>query len=420
MFRTLRETFQSWVVFNDPPDHTRLRKLMDKAFRKRVIMNLRQRIEAACEDLLSEAISKAERRENNNNNDLATIRLELIKEFANPLPARVIADLLGVPHADMPSLVEWSNGIAGFVLVSRNDKDKYVKALNSLKLLRAYFLEVIEAKKRRNSSVTSEDEGTTPPGDVLDGMIRASEGSDKLTLDELIATSILLIFAGHETTTHLIANGALAFARSPGQIAAMREMIAQSEALAASASRLEKKTTTGGGDEGEEEAAAAAAADPFKNAVEEVLRYDGPSLANVRVARANFQLAPHAPVRAKDRLFLFGCSANRDAEVFGETADEFDVRRPNAKRNLAFGFGKHFCIGAPLARLEGEIAFREIFKRFSKIELDTGSPELIATARGTTTTTTEASPPFVDLIVTRGMKSLPLVLELRRRRVGEV
>jgi len=353
MFRALRETFQSWVVFNDPPDHTRLRKLMDKAFRKRVVEGLRSKIESASETLLEEAIQQG---------NAAGGKMELISGYANKLPARVIADLLGVPHEDMPKLVDWSNGIAAFVLVSRNDKEKYTNAAAALEHLRAYFKQHVEKKKQAlNPNAEVED--------VIDGMIRATEGSDQLTMDELIATAILLIFAGHETTTHLITNGMLILSRNKDQLEALR-----------------KDATL------------------VPNCIEEILRYDGPSLANVRLASKDFEYNGKQ-IKQRDRFFLFSCSANRDDSVF-ENADTFDIKRPNAKRNLTFGFGKHFCIGAPLARLEGEIALRHLIQRLKTWDLDTADDKLVRSI-----VDNSVQPPWVDLIVTRGMKRLPITFQ---------
>lgn len=367
-FQALKRTFASWVVFNDPPDHTRLRRLMDKAFRKRVIEGLRDKIENASRELLDEAVEKSK----------STRKMELIRDYANPLPARVIADLLGIPHADMPKLVEWSNGIAAFVLVSRNDKDKYTNAAEALIKLRKYFIDVIEAKRAEMAQRNNNDE--EQENDVLQGMIKASDAGDKLTVDELIATCILLIFAGHETTTHLIANGTYALSKFP---------------------RQREKLVAGIDDDA-----------LIKNAVDEILRFDGPSLANIRVASKDFTMEGGHQIKKKDRLFLFSCAANRDETQFAEP-DEFDVTRENAKKHLTFGFGKHFCIGAPLAKLEGEIALRHLLEKFKNLELDISAADMVPVPPRVAGSNEQVAPPFVDLIVTRGLKMLPVRYELR-------
>lgn len=339
---------------------------MDKGFRKRVVENLRGKIETASKELLDEAVKEAG----------GTNRMELISAYASRLPARVIADLLGVPHGDMDELVGWSNGIAAFVLVSRNDKEKYVNAASALEHLREYFLKHIEVKKLASAAKLAngeiEDDDDAPAMDVIDAMIKAGEEKDKLSLDELIATSILLIFAGHETTTHLIANGMLALSQNPEQL------------------RLVQKDNS-----------------LIPNCIEEILRFDGPSLANIRLAKTDFEYAGHN-IKRRDRLYLFSCSANRDSAMF-QNPDKFDVTRANAKRNLTFGFGKHFCIGAPLARLEGEIAIRDLISRFETCNVDLKDDGLV---RDVVNGIETLAPPFVDLIVTRGMKRLPLEFSL--------
>ena len=397
VFRELKHTFQSWVVFNDPPDHTRLRKLMDKGFKKRVIQNLRPAIELAAKDLLDEAIKRTV------GPDGKTGKMELMREYANPVPARVIADMLGVPHKDMPRLVELSNDIASFVLVARNTPDKYKNAARSLRELRTYFSGLIDSAKAAMPDTPDPE----VKENVLNTLIRASEDGESLSVDELIATSILLIFAGrfylvlfflsdplppirrvahptvspccntgHETTTHLIASTQYSFIKHPSQREKMK-------------ANLEDNTL-------------------LRNCIDEVLRYDGPSLANVRVARHDFELMGKN-IKKGDRLFLFSCSANHDPSMF-DGPDDFDIERKKARRHLTFGYGKHFCIGGPLAKLEGEIVTAELLRRFKSIKLDESAPGLAKYVHEDGRE--QPQPPFIDLIITRGMQQLPIVYEL--------
>jgi cytochrome P450 len=194
-------------------------------------------------------------------------------------------------------------------------------------------------------------------GDVTAALLAARERDDRLAHDEIVATALLLLFAGHETTTQLLANGLLALLRAPAQMADLRGNLDDAGCVS--------------------------------GAVEEMLRYEGPSQSMVRVAAVDF--AWHGQRIAKgERVFLFQSAANRDPRVFPEP-DRFDIRRANAAENVAFGYGIHFCTGAPLARLEARIAFPRVLRRFPALAL------------------AEPDPPWSDSILTRGL------LELRVR-----
>lgn len=329
----LGENLALWAVFNDPPQHTRLRALMGKAFTSRAVESLRPRIAGIVDELLDAIAAKGG-------------EIDYHRDFAYPLPATVIADMLGVPRADVDKLKKWSDDLAQFVLTSRANPEKYRRAAAGMAEMTDYFDHFI----RRRA-----DEGGG--SDVTTALLAARERDDRLSHEEIVATALLLLFAGHETTTQLLANGLYWLLRNPDALAEMRANLDDARHV--------------------------------ENAVEEMLRFDGPSLSMVRVAAENFEW--HGARIAKgDRFFLFQSAANRDPRVFAEP-DRLELGRANAGEHLTFGYGIHFCIGAPLARLEAQVAFPRVLRRFPKLAL------------------ADANPPWSDSILTRGM------LELRVR-----
>ncbi len=321
-----------WAVFTDPPVHTRLRGLMNKAFTSRAIGSLRPNIEEIVNGLLDDVGRKG--------------GMDVIRDFAYPLPATVIADMLGVPRANVDLLKKWSDDLAAFVLTSRVNPERYEIAAAGIAEMTEYF-ESLLAERRRS-----------PGGDLASGLIAAAEKGDVLSPEELVAACVFLLFAGHETTTQLIGNGLLALLRHPEQLAYLRAHADDRESV--------------------------------RNAVEEMLRWDGPILSSVRVARQDLELRGRA-IRQGQRLILFNAAANRDPRVFSDP-DRFDIRRDDAGRHVSFGYGIHFCLGAPLARLEGEIAFTALMRRFPRLEL------------------LEPEPKWSDSLLVRGLLGLPVGL----------
>ena len=302
-----------WAVFVDPPRHTRLRALMTHAFTSRAVERLRGSVVARIEELLAPLEGREE--------------FDLIGDFAWPLPAGVIADLLGVPREDVPRLKAWSDELSGFVFSGRKLDAKYERAARGVAGMAEYFARTIEAKRSR------------PDDKLVSALVAATDGAERLTAEELEAMCVLLLFAGHETTTHLIGNGMLALLAQPAALAELR-------------ARRSDAAFVG-------------------QAVEELLRFDGPSIAQGRVAAADFELGGRR-IRRDDRVFLMQGAANRDPTQF-ESPDALRLERePNA--HLAFGFGIHFCVGAPLARLEGNLALPRLLERFPRLEL-AASPE---------------------------------------------
>src|SRR5215813_11014648 len=321
-----------WMVFRDPPDHTRLRRLFNKAFTPTAVANLRPNIEDIVAHLIDGMLTKARRGES----------VDFIADFAYPLPASVIMDLLGVPRADLERVKVWSDDIALFIGTAQVAGNKYLRAESGAKAMSGYFRTLVEQRT------------ALPTTDMISQLVLARDESDALTTDEIIRTAILLLFAGHETTTNVIGNGFLYSMRH----------------------RHEWERLVG---------------DPSmaNGAVEEYLRYDGPSGALARVAAADVELGGR-DIRAGQRVFAFMNSANRDPEAFDDP-ERFDIGRLH-NPHMTFGHGIHFCLGAPLARLEAEIAAIRLAERLPRIRLRGDSPE------------------WHDSLILRGVKSLPVAL----------
>ena len=322
-----------WMVFRDPPDHTRLRRLFTKAFTPTAVENLRTNIEGIVAHLIEGMQAKARRGE----------AVDFIADFAYPLPASVIMDLLGVPRADLEQVKVWSDEIALFIGTAQVAGNKYGRAEAGAKAMAGYFRGLVEAR------------AAAPTPDMISQLVLARDDRDALTTDEIIGTCILLLFAGHETTTNLIGNGFLYSMRHRDQ---WERLVAEPELA--------------------------------DTAIEEYLRYDGPSGALARVAAADIEMA-NRTIREGERVFAFMNSANRDPEAFDDP-ERFDITRP-ANPHITFGHGIHFCLGAPLARLESRIAAVRLAERLPDIRLaDHGEPE------------------WHDSLVLRGVKHLPVAL----------
>jgi cytochrome P450 len=302
----------------DPPDHTRLRRLVSKAFVPRVIARLEPRIREVADELLTAAAVTAD----GEVGPAGPRQLEVVSQLAYPLPVRIISELLGVPTGDHARFAGWSASLAHSLQPQFIAADPAPAAAAQQARLEfaEYFRELIAARQAR------------PAEDLLSELIRAEDDGQRLSEPELIATCVLLLVAGHETTVSLISNAILALLRHPDQLAALR-------------------------------------ADPelAAGAVEETLRYDAPVQFTGRVARGGMQVGP---VSAPDGavLLLLLAATGRDPRVF-EDPDTFDIRR-GAANHLAFAAGPHFCLGAPLARLEAAIALQAFATRVTDPELD--------------------------------------------------
>jgi cytochrome P450 PksS len=313
----------------DDPDHARLRALVSKAFTPRLIEQLRGRIETLCEELLDHMQRARGHRDGT----------DLVADYTLPLPATVIAELLGVPAEDQTRFHRWSNR-----LVSVSSGRDMWRAIPAAYSFVRYLRRLVERRR------------ADPEDDLITALIRAEEAGDKLSEDELLAMAFLLLVAGHETTVNLIASGTLALLEHPEQ-----------------ADRLRR--------------------DPLlvKPAVEELLRYTSPvEMATERYAREDAEIGGKTIPRGALVLAVLG-SANHDERHFEEPDSLNLARDPN--RHLAFGRGGvHHCLGAPLARMEGQIAFNALLRRFPGVRL---APETLRWRRG---------------LFLRGLEKLPLVL----------
>jgi cytochrome P450 len=295
------------MLDRDPPDHTRLRKLVSKAFTPRAISELRPRIAALVDDMLDAAEGQR--------------RVDLVEALAFPLPFAVISEMLGTPPADHDRIRELTGTLVRS-LEPVNDPALVSAIIAADAELSAIAADMI-AWKRAN-----------PADDLLTALIHAEDGGDVLSDDELIAQTLLLYIAGHETTVNLIAGGTLALLRHPAQLALLRD----DPSLAATA-------------------------------IEELLRYDSPVQASRRITLE--------PITIRDITIPAGAfvmaslaSANRDERFWGDDASELQITRENARQHVSFGAGPHHCLGASLARLEAAIAIQQLVSRFPGVALD--------------------------------------------------
>jgi pimeloyl-[acyl-carrier protein] synthase len=299
------QSLRSMLVI-DPPDHSRVRKLVNKAFTPRRVAALRERVVAIVDELLAPVRGE----------------MDVIDTLAAPLPAIVIAELLGVPPEDHRQFKAWAAEIVASI---GQPNFAASRGASGFQHLLAYLSEIIAARR------------VEPRDDLISAMVQAQEENDALSDQELLSTSNLLLIAGHETTTNLIGNGLLALLREPDQLARLRADLGL-----------------------------------LPTAIEELLRYDGPVQATLRVAREDVEIGGQA-IEAGSLLLVGIGAANHDPDVF-ENPEQLDVGRdPNP--HLAFGFGAHFCLGAPLARLEGEVAFRALLERFPRLALAVEAPQ---------------------------------------------
>lgn len=313
-----------WMVFKDAPEHTRLRRLTSKVFHNKSMQAMRPQVDTITAWLLDEIGDKSE--------------FDFVADFAGPLPCLVIMAMLGVPKADLARVKRMSDEMALFIGSSRTSSEKYDTAEAATHEMAEYFRHHIAQRRAR------------PGDDLLSELVHHEDNGDRLSEDELIATFILLLFAGHETTTNHLANGLLSLAKFPGEAAKLR-----------------------------------ASPDIAAAAVEELLRFEGPSGAQVRVVSRAHALRGK-DLKEGDRVFVMLNAANRDPQAFPDP-DRLDLGRDGVP-HLAFGFGMHICLGFPLARLEGQVAFPALLGRFRSIE------------------TFGSAPAWINSLVFRGMKAL--------------
>lgn len=293
-------------LFLDPPDHTRLRGLVSKAFTPRTVNSLKDRIVEITRSVLEEAKTSG--------------KLEVIEELAYPMPVTIISEMLGVPSEDFEVFKGWSKELARSLDPDIALPDEVIREREkAATAFRAYFSDLIDQRR------------ADPKEDLLSALIQAEDEGDKLTHEELLTTCVLLLIAGHETTVSLIGNGILALVQHPEQFKKLKS-------------------------------------DPSlaRSAVEEVLRYDPPVQLTGRVTLEDVDVDGSTVPKGAQTLLLLG-AANRDPRVF-EDPDTFDISRGGSS-HLSFGAGIHFCLGAPLARLEARVVFEELAQSFEEVGL---------------------------------------------------
>jgi pimeloyl-[acyl-carrier protein] synthase len=316
---------KNMMLFQNPPNHTRLRSLVNKAFSPSAVESLGPYIEETSNYLLDKVGRTGE--------------MDIISDFAFPLPVIVIARLLGVPVDERDQFREWASILVNTIDLTRTEKMLDDGGEVALKLME-YFRNLI--KQRRQY----------PQEDLISKLVMAEEQQDKISEEELVATCILLLIAGHETTVNLIGNGMLSLLRHPEQLKKLKEMPSL-----------------------------------ISTAVEEFLRYESPTQMTVRFAAEDVEIGKTI-IRKGQQIYILLGAANRDPRKFANP-DRLDITR-NPNHHLAFGAGIHFCLGALLARTEAKIAISTLICRIPNLHLEADRPQ------------------WRDLVGFRGLKTLPV------------
>jgi len=301
------------MLFRDPPDHTRLRALVSKAFTPKVIENMRSHIQ----DIVNRLLDRVQ----------GAGRMDVIADLAYPLPVTVICEMLGVPSEDHGAIRQWSADVAQSLdaIGLATNADIVTRGRAARRELGEYFRRLLPERRRQ------------PREDLLSLLIAAEEQGDKLTEGELLATCVLLFIAGHETTVNLIGNGLLALLRNPAELA-----------------RLRTDSTL------------------LQSAVEELLRYDSPVQRTARITNTDVVIDGQTITKGSMVVAAIG-AANRDPARYKDP-DTFNIHRDNIS-HITFGKGVHYCLGAPLARMEGQIAINTLLRRLPKLALASQQPE---------------------------------------------
>jgi cytochrome P450 len=322
------------LINSDPPYHRKLRSIVDTLFVPIEISKLAPRIENIVNELIDKIIEK--------NNNTTTSAMDLISDFAYPLPATVIAELLGVPFEDRDTYHQWADVIVG---LEENSNIDYIKKVSkTFDEMDVYFSKLIEERKKISSTKDNDDDDYT----LIGRIIRAKVDGHSLSEREILTFSHLLLNAGHITTVNLIGNLIFSLLENPQELKRLQE----------------NKNSL------------------IKPAIEETLRYRSPVQLVIRIANDDVTLSEEKEggvggreiemqeikIKKGQKIILFLGSANHDESIFTDP-ELFDITRKNL-RHMAFGTGIHFCLGAPLARLEGQIALRTILERFDNLQFD--------------------------------------------------
>jgi len=316
-FKELARMLSLWLIFMDPPEHTRLRKLLNKGFSQAAVETLRPQMEDVVDRMLKHLETGSE--------------VEFMREFANPMPVRIISEMMGVPEALHGTFVNWSRAIAVFRGNPNRTVEEAQAAQDALVNMTEFFRTAVAERRRKKGN------------DLISLLIDIEEGGDVLTEEELYAQCIALLFAGHETTRNLIGNGLYTLLKHPEQTAELRENPQM-----------------------------------IRSAVEELLRFESPVQFTARVLKEGMEICGQRIPKNWSILCMLG-AANRDPKQF-EEPDRLNLRRLK-NEHLAFSAGPHFCIGNQLARMEGQVALLNLVRRFPKIKL-TGQPPVWAPTFG--------------------------------------
>ena len=311
-FKTFEDHYrQRSLIHSDPPDHTRLRSLITKAFNARVVEGMRPRMQEIVNGVFDAALEAG--------------RMDVIKDLAIPLPVTVLAEILGVPKSDVHLFKEWADGVLAFQGLNKPSVETLRHAQASILGIRGYLGVLLKEKKHH------------PGEDLLSELAAAESEGDKLSETELVNSCITLLVAGHETTTSLIGNGIWALLRYSDQW----QLLKNDPSLVTSA-------------------------------VEEILRFESPVARQPRLMKVDTEMGGKT-LRQGEMVFQMLNAANRDPAYFTDP-DTFDVRRQK-NRHIAFGLGVHFCVGALLARTEGQVVFSTLVKRLPNIRLVDDKPD---------------------------------------------
>jgi pimeloyl-[acyl-carrier protein] synthase len=324
--RPVFAAFAKQMLYADPPYHTKLRGLVSKAFTPRAVERIRAHIQQVVDDLLAAAEPAG--------------RMDIIQQLAYPLPVIVILEMLGLPLDERAQFKTWSDDFAATIGVLRRSPELLAKGRDSLTALTQYIGQRSMWLRARGQD------------DLLSALVGAEEEGRMLSEEELVANTLLLLVAGHETTTNLIGNGLLALLRNPEQMRRLREQPAL-----------------------------------IGSAIEELMRFDNPVQIVWRYATDDVGVG-EKQIRCGQIVNVLLGAANRDPEQFAHP-DTLDLER-EIQRHLGFSLGTHFCLGAPLARMEGEIALTTLLRRFPALQLETQELEW------------QENPTF------RGLKALPV------------
>lgn len=307
----LRMHFSTGLAHSDAPEHKRLRGLLAQAFTPKITEKMRPIAQSVVTSKVS-ALKQSS---------------DLIEELFTPVPALVVGRLLGSQESDIPDLIRWAHAINGlYEKGGRISGDKALLAEKALEEMRIFVAELANIRRSKKASGILD-----PSEDILSALVSAEDGGDSLSESELLSTAVTLFVAGHETTTHLLGNGFLAALTNPASMAEMREN-----------------------------------PDLIRSAVDEMARFDGSVPRSWRITKREMEIAGMR-IPAGELVLPILSSANRDGDFF-ENPDRFDIHR-DSRKHLAFGKGVHVCLGAPLARLEGEEILRALFEKFSSISL---------------------------------------------------